>query len=373
MMDIAKLNKLIHFSKTLKVLYVEDNKEARESTILMLENFFNDIVVAVDGKDGLEKFKQNDFHLVISDINMPNKSGIDMLRDIKLQNDEVFCLIISAHNESQYFIDAIELGVDGFLLKPIKFDKVEALLFKTIKRIQNDQEVKELNEKQSKLASLGEMMDAVAHQWTQPLSTISIVSSYIVYQLENNIELSNNEILSSNLEILKQTGHAIETLNSFRNFFRTDTKQKEVSVKYLISSVVDLIKSTLMKEDIKLNLTCDETIKINVIENEFKHVFINLINNSKDAYLSLDKGIKKVINIDIFKNSDNKVVINFKDNAGGISNNVINNIFQSNFTTKEKSKCTGIGLYITKNIIEKAGGSIEVYNYNDGAYFKILI
>ncbi|MEA3554212.1 MAG: response regulator [Campylobacterota bacterium] len=361
------------FSKTLKVLYVEDNKEARESTLLMLKNFFNDIEVAVDGKDGLEKFQQNDFHLVISDINMPNKNGIDMIRDIKKQNDEVFCFIISAHNESNYFTDAIELGVDGFLLKPIKFDQFATLMIKTIKRIQNSQETKKLNEKQAKLSSLGEMMDAIAHQWKQPLGTISMISSSVAYKLENNIDISNDEILSNNLKILKQTDHAIETLNCFRDFFRPDEIQKEVLAKDLIGSVANLMKSVLLKENIKLNLSCDETIKIDVIENEFKHVFINLINNSKDAYLTFDKGVQKVINIDILNNNDNKVIIDFKDNAGGIPNSIIDNIFQSNFTTKNNSKGTGVGLYMTKQIIEKVGGSIEVYNCNDGACFRILI
>lgn len=365
-------NNIIQFSKTIKVLYVEDNNKARESTLLMLENFFSDITVAVDGEDGLEKFNKADFHLVISDIYMPNKSGIDMLREIKAQNTEVLSIIISAHNESNYLIEAIELGVDGFLLKPIKFNLISALIIKVIKRIHNDQKTRELNEKQANLSSLGEMMDAIAHQWIQPLNAISIMSSLATYNIENDIELTKDQILSNNQEILKQTEHAIETLNSFRSFFRADTK-KEVSAKLLINSVIDLMETILMKEHISLNFTCDETIKINVIANEFKHIFINLINNSKDAYTTLDKNIEKIINIDIFKSDDDSVIIEFKDNAGGIPNSIINNIFQSNFTTKELDKGTGIGLYMSKQIIEKIGASIEVSNYNNGAKFKIIV
>ncbi|MCK5110956.1 MAG: response regulator [Arcobacteraceae bacterium] len=373
-MDKQEINELIKFGKTLKVLYVEDNEDARIQTLKMLDNFFANIVVAVDGEDGLKKFQQDEYHLIITDISMPNKNGIDMLRDIKTEDDDVFCLIISAHNESHYFIDAIELGVDGFLLKPVKVDQFSPIIFKTIKRIQNSQAVKDLDNKQAKLASLGEMMDAIAHQWKQPLSLITIVSSELSMRIDNDMEVTNDDIIACDLTIQEQVDHILTTLDDFRSFFRPNMKQECIFVKQLINSILNLMKITLMKEKIEINLRCDESIKIDVIANEFKHVFINLINNSKDAYLELDNNIQRIINIDVFKDDEtNEVIIEFKDNASGIPQNIIDKIFQSNFTTKENGKGTGIGLYMTKQIIEKIGGSIEVYNIKDGAYFKIII
>ncbi len=367
----TEMTTLVYFSKTLKVLYVEDNKDARIQTVKMLNNFFTNITIGVNGEDGLEKFQEDEYDLIISDINMPKKSGIDMLKEIKELNSEVYCLIISAHNETDFFIDAIELGIDGFLLKPIRSNQFSTLILKTIKKIKNSQEIKQLNKKQAKLSSLGEMMDAIAHQWKQPLSLITTIASSLPMKINSNMEITNDEIKRNSFKIMEQANHIVETLDDFRSFFRPNIIKKEISAKHLIYSVLNLMNITLMKEKIKIIVICDEIIKIDVIASEFKHVFINLINNSKDAYLTLNNDVPRVINIDVFKNENNKVIIEFKDKAGGISPNFIDKIFDLHFTTKKNANGTGIGLNMTKQIVEKIGGSIVVNNNNSGVCFRI--
>jgi len=117
------IKEIIDNSKDLKVLYVEDNAEARESTIGLLENVFNDVTVAVDGKDGLEKFykESSSYDLVISDINMPKMNGIDMISNIKKNRQDVKIFLLSAYNESEYPVDA-DLKIDARLHKPINFE-----------------------------------------------------------------------------------------------------------------------------------------------------------------------------------------------------------------------------------------------------------
>jgi CheY-like chemotaxis protein len=115
-MDKIEIQQLISFSKSINVLYVEDNQEARSQTIKVLENFFSNIIIGIDGLDGLEKFKNNKIDLIITDINMPKLNGLDMIEQIKKIDNEVFCLVISAYNETEHLLKAIELGVDGFLL-----------------------------------------------------------------------------------------------------------------------------------------------------------------------------------------------------------------------------------------------------------------
>ena len=118
---IENRDKMLEICSTLNVLYVEDDKAARINTTELLENFFDNITVAVDGEDGLEKYIQNDgnFDLVITDINMPNRNGLSMTREIKKINKKTYCLIMTAHNESHLLIDAIGIGVNGFLVKPV--------------------------------------------------------------------------------------------------------------------------------------------------------------------------------------------------------------------------------------------------------------
>ncbi|MEA3354002.1 MAG: EAL domain-containing protein, partial [Campylobacterota bacterium] len=141
--DIEKLKRLQKFSKTLKVLYVEDNKEARESTYETLSEFFDNITIAIDGKDGLEKFKESKFDIVITDINMPKMNGIDMIRTIREEDQSIPILIISAYSESGYFIETIKLGVEGYLLKPIDLKQFINMISKTIEKIKMVKEIKE--------------------------------------------------------------------------------------------------------------------------------------------------------------------------------------------------------------------------------------
>jgi len=130
--DIATLKK---YSKDLKLLYVEDNHEVREQTCKMLENFFDKITTAVDGEDGWQKYQRDNFDIIITDINMPTLSGLEMLEKIRKRDYDIVCIIISAHDEISHFTQSIALGVDGYLLKPIEMQPFLTLLYKSVHKI----------------------------------------------------------------------------------------------------------------------------------------------------------------------------------------------------------------------------------------------
>lgn len=119
---------IIKYTKHIKLLYVEDNEEARVSTLMILEEFFDNIIVSVNGEDGFEKFQENDIDLIITDINMPKLSGLDMIKKIRELDNNISILILSAYNESGYFMDSIKLKVEGYLLKPIDLEQFLAVL-----------------------------------------------------------------------------------------------------------------------------------------------------------------------------------------------------------------------------------------------------
>ncbi len=135
------LDEIIEYSKTLNLLYVEDNTEARETTCIILEEFFKNIILGVNGEDGLEKFKTNSIDLVITDINMPRLNGLDMIRKIRETNTDVPILILSAYNESDFFIDSIKLGVEGYLLKPIDMKQFLGVMSKVVEKLALKKEV----------------------------------------------------------------------------------------------------------------------------------------------------------------------------------------------------------------------------------------
>jgi len=147
---MQKLNKeLLEFTKTLKVLYVEDNKEAQQAVGELLGLFFNDIVTAVDGVDGLEKFKVGNFDMVISDIKMPRMNGIDMAKSIRKTSPDTAIIIATAHQESEYLLECIRCSVDGYLLKPIDIEQLQESILKVANQIYCDRAA-EVYEKQLK-------------------------------------------------------------------------------------------------------------------------------------------------------------------------------------------------------------------------------
>ena len=130
-----EIKELIEFTQTLKVLYIEDNKDVQNSIVALLRNFFVDIVVADDGKEGYEKFQEEVFDLIISDIRMPRMSGIEMIRLIRQDDDTIPVIVTTAHQETELLLDCIEVGVSGYLLKPINLKQLTKVIKQNCEKI----------------------------------------------------------------------------------------------------------------------------------------------------------------------------------------------------------------------------------------------
>jgi PAS domain S-box-containing protein len=151
---VIDVNEVIKYSKDLKLLYVEDNEDAREMTTMILEDFFDSIIIAVDGEDGYNKFQENDIDLIITDINMPKLNGLEMAGKIRELDDDVSIVVLSAHNEDSFFIDSIEIGINGYLLKPIDINQFCNLIYRVI------QKFKYITQSKSNLYLLQEYQEA---------------------------------------------------------------------------------------------------------------------------------------------------------------------------------------------------------------------
>ncbi len=226
---------------------------------------------------------------------------------------------------------------------------------------------------QSKMASMGEMIGAIAHQWRQPLNNLGL----ILFNIYDGI--SENNI--SKEEVDKHYGSARKLINQmsayiddFRNFFKPSKKKESFHLQKAIKDALSILSAQLKNNSISINIYSNYKEKIYIFgyENEFKHVILNLITNAKDVVL--DRGLIEA-DIDIFINKkDNLIVISIEDSAGGVDDKIINRVFEPYFTTKENNKGTGIGLYMSKMIIENnMGGKIYVKNSTKGAKFTIEI
>ena len=228
-------------------------------------------------------------------------------------------------------------------------------------QIKNQNQLKESEQlliQQSKLASMGEMIANIAHQWRQPLSVISTSATGIKIQKEMGVSDDNAEIKS--LDCINENAQYLSnTIDDFRNFFKKSKTKSLVNLDILLEKTLKLILTRLKNKNISI-VKDDLNITFETYEGEIIQVFMNIINNSIDAFE--DKNYDKFIFFETQK-FQNKIVIKIKDNAGGIDEKIIDRIFEPYFTTKELKQGTGIGLYMCNEIIVKhLNGKIIVSN-----------
>jgi len=223
--------------------------------------------------------------------------------------------------------------------------------------------------RQAKLASIGEMLEHIAHQWKQPLAQINsivlnIESSYDDGKLHKNLlekELSQIENL---------TFFMSETIESFRNYLHPDKEKTVFTMKEAIKETLSLIMPLLKHKKIECNVKIENDKKVKGYKKEFVQSLLVILNNAKDALLEKNpKNPYIQINVNVI---NEKIVLHIQDNAGGIEQKNMEKIFDPYFTTKKKSKGTGHGLSMAKMIIEDSfGGKISAKNEKDGANFRI--
>ena len=233
---------------------------------------------------------------------------------------------------------------------------------------------------QSKMASMGEMIGSIAHQWKQPLSVISMSNGLLRMSFEEKGIITEKAQLKSVESIDHSIKHLTQTIDDFRNFFNPNKERTLFKIQTAFEETFKLISSQLQNSDIKV-IENIEDIELFGSQNELEQTLINLLKNAKEELAKTIKDKKKYIFVEAYK-QDNQIVIKIKDNANGIPNEIINTIFDAYFTTKENTGGSGIGLYMSKQIIEQSmHGQISVsnkeYTYDNeeykGAEFLIMI
>lgn len=269
-------------------------------------------------------------------------------------------------------LECDDKGEIGTLVK--NFNTRTIAMESSQKREAEEIEKRIVNEKllvqQSKMAAMGEMMDAVAHQWKQPLNALSMYSEIIKSDFEEG-SVDQKYVDQFKDDIQLQISHMVNTLDEFRTFFRPNKEEQDFQLLDVVNSVLFLTKDEFLKNRITVTIESEDPIRIHGSENEFKHLILNIINNAKDAFNDNNITEKRVIIIRLIEDQQSKRV-EIEDNAGGIPEYVIDDIFKANVTTKEEGKGTGIGLYMSMQIAQKHDASLSVRNQNDGACFTII-
>jgi PAS domain S-box-containing protein len=276
---------------------------------------------------------------------------------------------------------------EELIITPVLDEKDEIIHFIAIKQDISNRKLlaleKEEKDKiffqQSKLAAMGEMLGNIAHQWRQPLSAITTASTGIKLQKEMNC-LSDEDFNYAMNTINNSAQYLSATIDDFRSFFDPNNdKKKKFLLSKMIDKILNIINLQFVTNDIEI-IKNIENITILSLENELMQVLLNILNNARDALLNLEDK-KKLIFINAYT-KDNFVVIEIKDNAKGIKEEIMDRIFEPYFTTKHQSQGTGIGLYMSQNIVKNyLNGTLKVSNENyvykgssyTGAKFTIII
>ena len=272
--------------------------------------------------------------------------GLSLLWKILL----IIFIIIGIFVYRQYFI--IKLNKRLKNLVNIKTNRLKIMNKKLAIRIKKEldkhQEKDRILAQQQKMVAMGQMIENIAHQWRQPLSVISTSASGLKLKKQLNI-LEDEELIKSIDKIVDTAKYLSDTIDDFRYFFKPQKDKTKFSLAKNIEKSLSFLEATLKENSIKVEFDYED-IDIIAYETELIQVFINIINNSKDAFI--EKKIEdRVIFISI-KKFPNRILIEIKDNAGGVEEDILDKVFEPYFTTKHQYNGTGIGLYMSNQIIK---------------------
>jgi len=365
-------DKILNYASTLKVLYVEDHEETRNAMMMILEDTFAEVRVAVNGQDGLDSFKKEEgFSLIISDINMPKLNGIDMLKAIRQIDSKVPILILSAHSDPSYFMDTIHLGIEGYLLKPIEIDQFDYMIEKTVSKLvieaEREHYEKELQRTNIELLAATKAKDEflanMSHEIRTPMNAI-IGLSYIL--LKGDLGKKQSEYVD---KIHTSGNLLLGIINDILDFSKIEAGKLDIecidfNLNTVLSNVSNIVSAKAKEKDLELIFDIDSKLPMMFRGDPIRlgQVIINLMNNAV-KFTEIGEVSLKVTPTQM---SEEKEILKFEviDSGIGMTAEHLERLFESftqaDSSTSRKYGGTGLGLTISKQLVELMGGSISV-------------
>jgi len=359
-----------------------------------------DVLVATNAQDALELAKKEIPQLILLDIVMPDMDGYEVCKILhkEAKTKYIPVIFITAKTDELSIEKAYDVGGVDYITKPFKPKELLAKVKKELKmqelivslddlnknleqrvktEVQKNQEKEKQMLNQSRMAQMGEMISMIAHQWRQPLGAISATNINLKMRLElNTFDLQKQEgreecqkfVFKKLDEVNYFVKNLTSTIDDFRNFYKPNKKSVSMQLECVIAKALTIIEASLLSDNIEIIKNYDDGIKIELYDNEMMQVILNLLKNAQDNFK--EKNIKNPkIQITI---KDKTIII--CDNGGGIPTHIIGNIFDPYFSTKDEKKGSGLGLYMSKTIVEEHHkGSLDVKNIDDGVCFSIVL
>lgn len=374
------------------LLFVDDSKIIREQFLESIAPYFKKAFYAKDGEEALKIYEKQNIDIIITDINMPIKGGIELTEDIREIDPMAVVLLLTTDANRDLLLKAIELDIDGFILKPIDASKIIKSISRSVEKLVYKDELIHSNnqlkldvknkleliktqeedmEHRSRMADMGDMLAMIAHQLKQPLSAISGSTQLCSLTYEISGKIDGDMLERGTNDIVKAVDFMSETIDTFKHYFSPTVKYDTVDICEVIDTTLQFLSHDIKHCSIDIANHIDKDIFLKIDKNYLIQVFLNIFKNSIDVFKQ--KKIKTpmfVLNSNI---TADYITIDISDNAGGIPSEIIDTLFDR-YQTFGKKDGTGLGLFMSKNIMKKYfNGDISVSNENGGAKFTLFI
>ncbi|MFN3550983.1 MAG: response regulator [Endomicrobiia bacterium] len=339
---------------SVKILVVDDQFSDRElaKDLLEMENF--SVETAESGEEAIEKLKNKNFNIVLSDLMMPKIDGIQLTKYIKENKIDTEVIIMTAYATIETAKEAIKIGAFDYLTKPLDRFKISVVIENCLEAHRLSKETKLLQQKLfniEKMNAISKLSSAIAHQIKNPLFVIMSTAELLKEKFSYNEEiLKNLDIIITNIKIADKIVHRL-----LRSTNVESIKLEKVVLFEVFQEVLKLLSLEIQQKNIKVFLEIPKDFAVLGDYSILQQCFLNIIMNSIEAIENLQGFIK----VKSYKISDEKIIIEIEDNGKGISEDKINNIFDPFFTTKQKG--SGLGLfYVYQMIVNYLSGDIKV-------------
>jgi signal transduction histidine kinase len=361
--------KLYKYTHQLRLLYVDDSKTARRFFHTILKPYFKEIDLAEDGDVGLKTFNKKRNDIVITDINMPNLSGIEMARFIKKIDSNTPVILTTSFSEEQFLIESLKIGVNGYIKKSANPEELLETVYESAKILFQQIELEKREKimiQQSKLSSMGELLINIAHQWRQPLNFMGLTLQDLKGAYEDG-ELDGEYLDGVISDTNKFLASMSETIDQFSNYFTPEKTKERFKVLEAVKEAIKLQGLASKDSEFAIFLEIPEALQLNSYKQSFKQTLMHIFKNSKEAIekTNPEEALIQVKAQKIDRGLDEKFVIEICDSGGGIDEEIMDKIFEPYFTTQFQTQGKGMGLYISKITVEEhLLGYLTVHNKN---------
>lgn len=360
-------------SDSLKILVVEDDFVSRSVIQSAVVKLGHECQAAEDGHGGWEAFQASPFQVIISDWMMPGMDGLELCRRVRGFKAEEYCyfIILSSLDKRQHVLEGLRAGADDYLTKPLEFDELQARLISAdrVTSLHRNLLNAQLQAAQAnKLAAVGQLAAGVAHELNTPLGAIRLHLEGALRKLDNVERVEKK--LNSSLRAVDGMRQIVSQLLNYS--VNAPASEHRADLSTVVTDTLGLIKPQFKDSVVEVTTELEEGVMVKFSPPELQQVLINLLTNARDAVMA-EGGRGPGITIRVARAGD-MGQLQVCDEGSGIADNVLPRIFDPFFSTKAVGSGTGLGLSVSKSLVEKNGGRLSASSQpGQDTVFKVEI